>query len=109
MFALEHVSKNLIYFHAFIIYFVEMRQRGRFAGFSIYISNNGGINDGDLCYKNGPVLPFLSISVECFGFGRYVIYYNERFPGEDYPEGFEQSNVHTELCEVSVQGKSTIL
>lgn len=86
-----------------------MRQRGRFAGFSIYISNNGEINDGDLCYKNGPVLPFLSISVECFGFGRYVIYYNERFPGEVYPEGFEQSNVHTELCEVSVQGKSTIL
>ena len=86
-----------------------MRQRGRFAGFSIYISNNGGINDGDLCYKNGPVLPFLSISVECFGFGRYVIYYNERFPGEVYPKGFEQSNVHTELCEVSVQGKSTIL
>ena len=86
-----------------------MRQRGRFAGFSIYISNNSGIDDGDLCYKSGSVLPFLSISVECFGFGRYVIYYNERFPGEVYPEGFEQSNVHTELCEVSVQGKSTIL
>lgn len=82
-----------------------VRQRGRFAGFSLYISENGLINGSTLCYKDGPELPALNFSTTCIDYKRYVIFYNERI-AETYPEGYVSSVVFTELCEVNVQGCS---
>lgn len=85
----------------------ENRQRGRFAGFSLYVSNSGVIQDSTLCYKDGPQLPPLNFTIICAEFGRFVIFYNERTGGVvDYPSGYELDNVFTELCEVIVQGKN---
>ena len=80
-----------------------MRQRGRFAGFSLYISNTGDMASSSLCYKDGPELPPLNFTTTCTLFGRYVIFYNERLHGVTYPEGYELS-VFMELCEVIVYG-----
>lgn len=80
------------------------RQRGRFAGFSLYVSNTTDRHDGYLCYKNGQELPPLDFNTDCSKHGQYVIFYNERFSGIRYPPGYEPSNVVTELCEVIVTG-----
>ena len=85
-------------------YFVEMRQRGRLAGFSIYLSTTGVINDSFVCYKDGPLLPSLNFTTDCIGSGRFVIFFNERLSEASYPEGYETTSVTTELCEVIVQG-----
>lgn len=82
----------------------ENRQRGRFAGFSLYVSNTGNIQGSTLCYKNGPQLPPLNFTTTCTKHGRYVIFYNERLNEVSYPQGYEISTVFTELCEVIVQG-----
>lgn len=82
-----------------------MRQKGRFAGFSLYVSNTTDRHDGYLCYKDGPVLPLLDFNITCRTYGRYVTYYNERLPETNYPSGYGLSNVITELCEVTVKGK----
>lgn len=82
----------------------DIRQRGRYAGFSLYVSNNGAIQGSTLCYTDGPQLPPLNITFICIESGRYVIFYNERLNGVDYPKEYEVSNVITELCEVTVQG-----
>ncbi|XP_078327568.1 uncharacterized protein LOC111113517 isoform X2 [Crassostrea virginica] len=85
----------------------ESRQQGRFAGFSLYISNTGDRTSSTLCYKDGPELPPLNFSTECTLSGRYVIFYNERFDGVTYPAGYEVNTVvYTELCEVTVTGCS---
>ena len=86
-----------------------MRQRGRFAGFSIYVSNNDSIKDSTRCYMSGTDLPPLNFTTQCFGIGRFVIYHNERLHYVTYPAGFETTNVHTELCEVSVHGITTYI
>lgn len=83
-----------------------MRQRGRFAGFSVFVSKTGDIEGATLCYKNGPQLPPLNFTSICTESGRYVIFYNERLDRVTYPDGYEVSPVHTELCEVTVQGKT---
>ncbi|XP_078327619.1 receptor-type tyrosine-protein phosphatase alpha-like [Crassostrea virginica] len=83
----------------------EMRQRGRFAGFSLYISNTGNRTSSSLCYKDGPSLPPLNFTTTCTRSGRYVIFYNERLDGATYPTGYEVASlVYTELCEVIVYG-----
>lgn len=92
---------------------VEARQRGRFAGFSIFLSNidvssTEDIKRFNLCYKDGPQLPPLNITITCTGYARYIIYYNERFDGGPYPNDYELTSVHTELCEVIVQGTHLI-
>ncbi|XP_061196029.1 multiple epidermal growth factor-like domains protein 10 [Saccostrea echinata] len=79
------------------------RQRGRMAGFSLYISNTTEIQGGYLCYKDGPELPLLDITNICINHGRYIIFYNERINGESYPDSYENI-VITELCEVIVMG-----
>lgn len=84
-----------------------MRQRGRFAGFSLYVSNTTYRNSGYLCYKDGPELPPLDFNKDCTAHGRYVIFYNERLAGTNYPSGFVKENVVTELCEVTVTGRPT--
>lgn len=80
------------------------RQRGRFAGFSLYISNTINIKGSTLCYKDGHQLPPLNFTITCKEHGRYVIFYNERLAKVTYPEGYEVTNVITELCEVVVKG-----
>ncbi|XP_056017458.1 receptor-type tyrosine-protein phosphatase epsilon-like [Ostrea edulis] len=80
------------------------RQRGRAAGFSLYVSNTTIKEDGYLCYKNGQELPTLDFSTTCVKHGRYVIFYNERLHGITYPTGYQTAAVHTELCEVTVTG-----
>lgn len=86
-----------------------MVQRGRFAGFSLYVTNTdvsttNDIQTSNLCYKDGPQLPPLNFSTVCDASGRYVIFFNERLDGVTYPPGYELNNVYTELCEVTVQG-----
>ncbi|XP_062610269.1 uncharacterized protein LOC134272047 [Saccostrea cucullata] len=84
-----------------------VRQRGRLAGFSLYIFNTTEIQSGHLCYKDGPELPLLDITNVCTNHGRYVIFYNERKIWEVYyPKDYETSVV-TELCEVDVMGCHT--
>ena len=83
---------------------IESRQRGRFAGFSLYVSNTTNKDSGVLCYKDGPVLPPLDFFTNCLLQGRYVIFYNERLDKITYPSGYQASNVYTELCEVIVTG-----
>lgn len=95
-------SLKLLY--PFNNFFLEKRQRGRFAGFSLYVSNSGDISGFSLCYKDGPKLPPLNFSTVCIEHGRYVILYNERLDGVIYPDGYELLNVYTEMCEVIIQG-----
>lgn len=85
-------------------YTVGYRQRGRFAGFSLFVSTTGDTQGSTMCYKDGPQLPPLNFTTTCTGHGRYVIFYNERLDGVTYPDGYEIQNVFTELCEVIVQG-----
>lgn len=84
--------------------FADNRQRGRLAGFSLYISTTGDIKDSTLCYKDGPQIPPLNFTTTCTQHGRYVIFYNERLDGVVYPQGYELANVVYEICEVVVQG-----
>lgn len=86
-----------------------IRQRGRFAGFSLYVSNTTDRNSGYECYKNGQELPPLDFNTNCITNGRYVIFYNERLVGTNYPSGYEIESVFTELCEVTVSGTVFIL
>ncbi|XP_062596812.1 uncharacterized protein LOC134258299 [Saccostrea cucullata] len=94
----------------------EIRQRGRFAGFSLYLSNTTDKEDGYRCYIDGPELPPLDFNTTCIGHARYVIYYNERLPegqylegyADGYPEGFQLSSI-TELCDVDVQGNYELI
>ncbi|XP_052693434.1 multiple epidermal growth factor-like domains protein 10 [Crassostrea angulata] len=85
----------------------ESRQRGRFAGFSLYVSSTGYIPGSTLCYKDGPELPPLNFTTTCIESGRYVIFYNERLKDIIYPEGYKTLNVSTELCEFIVKGCSS--
>ena len=97
-----HVSTHAICFYNFL----DSRQQGRFAGFSLYISNTGDKESYSLCYKDGPELPPLNFSTTCTLSGRYVIFYNERLDGVTYPVGYEVVySVYMELCEVTVKGK----
>lgn len=84
--------------------FVEERQRGRFAGFSLYVSNTGDISGSAKCYEDRNQLPPLNFTTTCSEYGRYVIFYNERVTGVDYPTSYQTANVYTELCLVTVQG-----
>ena len=87
-----------------IVFFLEMRQRGRLAGFSLYVSTDGAIDNSSLCYKDGPALPSLDFIINCVKYGRYVIFYNERLDAVSYPASYEHSS-YTELCELTVYGK----
>uniref|UniRef100_A0A8W8NYM2 protein-tyrosine-phosphatase n=1 Tax=Magallana gigas TaxID=29159 RepID=A0A8W8NYM2_MAGGI len=87
----------------------DIRQIGRFAGFSLYVSDTdvssiADIKGSTLCYKDGPELPTLNFTTICTKFGRYVIFYNERLKEVKYPDAYQLTNVVTELCEVTVQG-----
>ncbi|XP_061192647.1 multiple epidermal growth factor-like domains protein 6 [Saccostrea echinata] len=79
------------------------RQRGRMAGFSLFISNNTQIQDSHLCYKDGNELPPLNFSTMCPKYGRYVFFYNERSKGVKYPDDYQVLTL-LELCNVVVDG-----
>lgn len=81
-----------------------MRQRGRLAGFSLFVSTDGSIENSSLCYKDGPKLPPLDFITHWVKYGRYVIFYNERLDAVSYPASYEHSS-YTELCELTVYGK----
>ena len=87
----------------FFSFYLETRQRGRFAGFSLFISNNGSLDRSFLCYKDIHQLPSLNFTTTCLTSGRYVTFYNERLDDVTYPEEYIQT-VYTELCEVIVHG-----
>lgn len=77
--------------------------------FSLYVSNIdvssiADIKDSNMSYKDGPELPLLNFTTNCFEYGRNVIFYNERPENITYPPGYEQYNVFTDLCEVKVLG-----
>ncbi|XP_062587741.1 uncharacterized protein LOC134249391 [Saccostrea cucullata] len=78
------------------------RQRGRLAGFSLFVSNTTEIRNSYLCYKDGPELPLLNFIIVCSIKGRFVTYYNERISGVTYPDEYQTTGVVTELCEVQV-------
>lgn len=96
--------------HILLIYCAVNRQKGRMAGFSLYISNSDvkspdAIKKSTLCYMDGPELPPLNLTKMCIEYGRYVIFYNERLYEIVYPREYEVTNIFTELCEVVIQGK----
>lgn len=106
----KHTKTKPTLSSGYCTFFSVNRQIGRFAGFSLYVSNsevssNADIKDSTLCYKDSPPLPPLNFTAICLKQGRYVIYYNERLKGATYPTGYESDNVYTELCEVKVLGK----
>lgn len=74
----------------------------------MYLSNSGVKDGSALCYKDGPRLPPLDFTTYCTGYGRYVIYYNERVNGDNYTQEYELENIVTELCEVIIKGTSMI-
>lgn len=88
----------------YMLFCTAMRQKGRFAGFSVYVSNSTDMPSGVLCYKDGPELPPLNFNTNCTKHGRYVIFYNERLVGTKYPVEYVTTNVITQLCEVIVTG-----
>lgn len=85
------------------------RQRGRFAGFSLYLSDTGAMQESTLCYKKEYQIPHLNFSAACTDYKRYVIFHNERLDGVTYPKGYEANNVYTELCEVIVLGNTFLI
>lgn len=86
--------------------FCETRQRGRFAGFSLFISNLSTKEKSTLCYKDGPLLPPLNFTATCVKQGRYVTFYNERVDRVHYPVDYRINAVYTELCDVIVSGNN---
>ncbi|XP_056002215.1 receptor-type tyrosine-protein phosphatase mu-like isoform X2 [Ostrea edulis] len=80
----------------------------RFAGFFLYVSNTTSKDDGRLCFheiQNVDRTPVENQTISCSVHGRYVIYYNERRPGVNYPS-YYSPHAYNELCEVEVQGCS---
>lgn len=90
------------------MFYTGINSKGRFAGFSLFVSNTGDLQGATLCYKDGPQLPPLNFTSVCTESARYVIFYNERLDEVIYPKGYEVTNVFTELCEVTVKGKTEI-
>lgn len=87
--------------------FIDITQRGRFAGFSLFVSNTSNTSqrqNGFLCYKNREEIPTLDFNTTCTNHGRYVIFYNERLAETTYPGEYQINSVFTELCEVTVKG-----
>ena len=75
-------------------------------GFSLYVSNTSNRSEGTLCFKdtdfNNSTIPAV-FNVTCSVHGQYVIYYNERLPGVNYPDDYSDFAWNA-LCEVEVYG-----
>lgn len=76
-------------------------------GFSVYVSNTTDRLQGTLCFKdnqfNRSTIPAI-FNTNCNVHGQFVIYYNERLSGVNYPKGYS-SHAYNELCELEVYGK----
>ncbi|XP_061190089.1 multiple epidermal growth factor-like domains protein 10 [Saccostrea echinata] len=81
----------------------------RFLGFSVYILNETDKDGGILCFKDTnytqATIPN-NTTIECATHGQYVIYYNERLQGAEYPDGYSKY-AYSELCEIEVYGCPT--
>nr|XP_022311896.1 receptor-type tyrosine-protein phosphatase mu-like isoform X4 [Crassostrea virginica] len=78
----------------------------RMAGFFLYVSNTTSKEDGHLCFHEIQTVnttPSADQKINCPVHGRYVIYYNERLPGVDYPSYYSEFAFY-ELCELEVYG-----
>lgn len=98
--------------HIFIQYRTDNRPWGatnpyasRFLGFSVYVSNTTGENDGVLCFKEKSftldTIPN-SINIKCPYHGRHVFFYNNR-TNAPLPAGYSDY-AFNELCELEVFG-----
>uniref|UniRef100_K1PLA4 Leukocyte common antigen n=1 Tax=Magallana gigas TaxID=29159 RepID=K1PLA4_MAGGI len=79
---------------------------GRIAGFFVYVSNTTSKDDGYLCYHDESAdqnKVSLDQHINCTLQGRYVIYYNERGQGVQYPN-FSSQYAYNDLCEMEVYG-----
>ncbi|XP_078327577.1 uncharacterized protein LOC111116527 isoform X2 [Crassostrea virginica] len=82
----------------------------RMAGFFLYVSNTTSKEDGHLCFHEIQTVnstPSADQKINCPVHGRYVIYYNERLPGVDYPSYYSEFAFY-ELCELEVYGCSQV-
>lgn len=75
-------------------------------GFSVYVSNTSDVSQGMLCFKDNnltssTISAFFNIT--CPVHGQYVIYYNERVVGVNYPLEYSVL-AYNDLCEVEVYG-----
>nr|XP_022307676.1 multiple epidermal growth factor-like domains protein 10 [Crassostrea virginica] len=81
----------------------------RFLGFSLYVLNTTKKSEGSLCFKDThftlSTIPAV-FNTTCPVHGQYVIYYNERLSGANYPDDYSQY-AHNELSEVEVFGCKT--
>lgn len=59
------ILSNVDYTYYISLWFKETRQRGRFAGFSLFISNSSTKENFTQCYKDGPLLPPLNFTATC--------------------------------------------
>lgn len=76
------------------------------SGFSVYVSNTSDVSQGMLCFKdNNFTSSTISaiFNITCPVHGQYVIYYNERLMGVDYPLEYSVL-AYNDLCEVEVYG-----
>lgn len=83
----------------------------RMAGFFLYVSNTTTKEQGYICFhelQNAVGTPLLVQRINCPIHGRYVIYYNERRMGFDYPSYYSKS-AYYELCELEVYGEFTMI
>ncbi|XP_061166271.1 receptor-type tyrosine-protein phosphatase epsilon-like [Saccostrea echinata] len=81
---------------------------GRFAGFFLYVSNTTSKQGSYFCFhelQNDTRTPAENQTINCPVHGRYVIYFNERRQGVNYPD-YYSPNAYNELCEVEVYGCS---
>ncbi|XP_065922004.1 uncharacterized protein [Magallana gigas] len=75
-------------------------------GFSVYVSNTTDKETGLLCFKDDnftlETIPAV-FTTTCPVHGQYIIYYNERLRGVNYPDNYHYSVINN-LCEVEVYG-----
>lgn len=73
----------------------------------MYVSNTTDKGTGSMCFKDDSftieTIPDV-FTTTCPVHGQYVIYYNERLSGVQYPDNYHYS-VTNNLCEVEVYGK----